>query len=186
MDDDDLQWSHGDVAMEIGRNAATDDGYETDPSMEPWRCSHGDLTEPLEYLVVRDIPSMEPWRCSHGDVEISTPWTLSIPLQWSHGDVAMEIGLLGIFGGMAADLQWSHGDVAMEILGDLCLEVSLTIPSMEPWRCSHGDPRQKEVPELQEPPSMEPWRCSHGDGTPRNGPSSWSGVLRVRASQAGV
>ena len=36
-------------------------------------------------------------------------------------------------------LQWSHGDVAMEIFEEFARPVLLEIPSMEPWRCSHGD-----------------------------------------------
>ena len=56
-------WSHGDVAMEI-------------------RVFGGNLAAPVYR------PSMEPWRCSHGD---NLHEHVRADLQWSHGDVAMEM-----------------------------------------------------------------------------------------------
>ena len=61
-----LQWSHGDVAMEITLMSDVDEVLHR-PSMEPWRCSHGDSLSRSRMVI-----------------------TL-LCLQWSHGDVAMEI-----------------------------------------------------------------------------------------------
>ena len=56
----------------------------------------------------------------------------------SHGDVAMEMNCRrGI-----RDAFRSHGDVAMEIAQLLFgCHLPECVPSMEPWRCSHGDSR---------------------------------------------
>ena len=134
-------------------------------------------------------PSMEPWRCSHGDAETIGKAVQPLAyLQWSHGDVAMEMFQQKGGAGTVSALQWSHGDVAMEMRRQDSPLRYLPAPSMEPWRCSHGDRTSvitarpcssylqwshgdvaMEIGSRPIPmthysrPSMEPWRCSHGD-----------------------
>ena len=51
-------------------------------------------------------------------------------------------------------LQWSHGDVAMEIDSEANLTAYVVLPSMEPWRCSHGDAKQAKLQESA-PPALQ-------------------------------
>ena len=135
--------------------------------------------------------SMEPRRCSRGDpIGGVVPVTGYTPLQWSHGVAAVETSptpprrpwCSWAFNGATALQPWRHPCPSDRWPG-------LTHPSMEPRRCSRGDPPPGCAPPPYPPrsfngatalqpwrppspplnhrhhlrPSMEPRRCSRGD-----------------------
>ena len=85
-------------------------------------------------------------------------------LQWGRGCVATEIPGRKIAGLMTLSLQWGRGCVATEMCSAPSIKCELTVPSMGPWLCSHGNRPSCRPMTDAEQPSMGPWLCSHGNG----------------------
>ena len=86
-----------------------------------------------------------------------------MPLQWSHGILAMESPDAAPPAGMDQSLQWSHGILAMESRLNAFGSCQQIVASMEPWHFSHGEIARNALTSINEAASMEPWHFSHGE-----------------------
>ena len=116
-------------------SAASEAGFNGATAMKPWKRSPRDQ---------HPKPS-KPLQWGHGDEAVEEvnnhhQTNLPIQLQWGHGDEAVEEGFARLeFAGEAWVLQWGHGDEAVEeTASPACGSVAETgfngATAMKPWK----------------------------------------------------
>src|SRR5437867_1815959 len=84
---------------------------------------------------------MGPRRCCRGKLKAQRGvMPMRKPLQWGHGDAAVESSETGIHGVPSSRVQWGHGDGAVESQDRAAEKRSIDAASMGPRRCCRGKP----------------------------------------------